>query len=126
YQGFSTLLHFFNTLGLLELNAKIKDLHSWTDLVSQAQKLRRELHPNAEQVDLSSLKGGKEMDALTWMLSEATGSGALSSSSDSGNISNLLPRGGLPPVPKQHATPLDLFTLLLSHKLRYAPDERDV
>ncbi|ESK83942.1 saccharopine dehydrogenase (nadp+ l-glutamate-forming) [Moniliophthora roreri MCA 2997] len=126
YQGFSTLLHFFNTLGLLELNATIKDLHSWTDLVSQAQKLRRELHADAEQVDLSSLKGGNEMEALTWMLSEATGSGALSSSSDSGNISNLLPRGGLPPVPKQPTTPLDLFTLLLSHKLRYAPDERDV
>ena len=121
YKGFSTLLDFFNTLGLLEINGTINELRSWADLVPQAQKIRRDLHPESEQIDIRSLSrsNDKNMDALTWMLSEATGSGVVKSTN------SLLLGGGLPPLPHKPATPLDLFTLLLSYKLRYAPHERD-
>lgn len=33
---------------------------------------------------------------------------------------------GLPPLPTKPAAPIDLFTLVLAHKLRYAPGERDL
>lgn len=32
----------------------------------------------------------------------------------------------LPPLPKMPTTPIDLFTTLLAHKLRYEPHERDL
>ncbi|KAL0068301.1 hypothetical protein AAF712_004688 [Marasmius tenuissimus] len=123
YKGFSDLLDFFKTLGLLEINGTIQDLRSWSDLVPQAQRIRRQLHPSAEHIDIGALSrtngNDKNMEALTWMLSEATGSGVIKSTK------SLLLGGGLPPLPNNPATPLDLFTLLLSYKLRYAPDERD-
>ncbi|KAF9260363.1 hypothetical protein L218DRAFT_907270 [Marasmius fiardii PR-910] len=125
YKGFSTLLDFFKCLGLLEMNVKVPALRSWTELIPQAQMIRRELHPNGEHIDLGGLsrKNSSNMEALTWMLSDATGSGAQTAFQ---SAQTLFLKGGLPPLPTTPTTPLDLFTLLLSHKLRYAPDERDV
>ncbi|KAL0579711.1 hypothetical protein V5O48_002275 [Marasmius crinis-equi] len=123
YKGFSTLLDFFKTLGLLEVDGTINELSSWAELVPEAQRLRRQLHPKAEQIDVGTMTRSNDanMEALTWMLSEATGSGVPETSASNG----LLLKGGLPPLPIKPASPLDLFTLLLSHKLRYAPNERD-
>ena len=36
------------------------------------------------------------------------------------------PSAGLPPVPTTPTLPIYLLTILLSHRLRYAPDERDL
>ncbi|KAK7460632.1 hypothetical protein VKT23_009349 [Stygiomarasmius scandens] len=120
YKGFSSLMYFFNTLGLLELGGTIQELRSWHELVPRSQILRRELHPETEHVDLSSFpaysqaaEGDTNAQALTWLFSDSTGSG-------------LGPGAGLPPLPKQPMTPLDMFTLLLAHKLKYAPHERDM
>lgn len=34
--------------------------------------------------------------------------------------------GGALPVPTTAHTPVELFTMILAHKLRYAPEERDM
>ncbi|THU85427.1 hypothetical protein K435DRAFT_970737 [Dendrothele bispora CBS 962.96] len=117
YKGFSSLMHFFNTLGLLELSRTIKELRSWHELVARSQILRHELRPEAEHVDLSSFpaysqvaEGDTNAQALSWLFNESTSTGG----------------AGLPPLPKEPMTPLDMFTLLLAHKLKYAPHERDM
>ncbi|KAF5338828.1 hypothetical protein D9758_012081 [Tetrapyrgos nigripes] len=117
YRGFSTLMHFFKSLGLLELGGSIQEIRSWRELVPRSQALRRELHPEAEHVDLRAHSQGAEgntnAQALSWLLSDQSGTGVGFGE-------------GLPRLPKEPMTPLDMFTILLAHKLKYAPHERDM
>jgi len=126
YPGFSSLMHSFSSLGLLN-NSNTLVLESWETFVWQSLALLPENSSTATTrtgpktrapPPLSSLVRQDEVqplqDALEWlglvrpqMLRESSSS-------------------GVPPLPKDPMTPLDIFAYLLAHKLKYAPHERDM
>ncbi|KAJ2913550.1 hypothetical protein MD484_g6867, partial [Candolleomyces efflorescens] len=132
YPGFSQLMHSFLQLGFLNTTTRIQ-IDRWEDFVKAS--LAAEYSSSSESAvpgitDLFS-RDSEELhnllEALTWL-------GLLSpSSSLSGSLGSqgrfapsAIDRTSMPPLPKGPTTPLDLFAYVLSHKLRYGPEERDL
>jgi alpha-aminoadipic semialdehyde synthase len=108
----------FKSIGFLETEYRIS-LESWSSFLWQSlsEKLGTPVDPKAPLHDIGDLVPSRHIitlvDALRWL--------------------NLLPpsdqtesRVSLPPVPQTPQLPIDLFTTILFHKLRYSPSERDL
>ncbi|KAA1474028.1 hypothetical protein DENSPDRAFT_780814 [Dentipellis sp. KUC8613] len=117
YPGFTALMQSFKTIGLLEPNHKIV-LDNWTSLARLAleQRIRSPI-PTDPASFLSALTILPKadipplLDALTWL---------------SLVPQSTAPDPSLPPIPRAPTAPADLLAILLAHKLRYAPHERDL
>jgi alpha-aminoadipic semialdehyde synthase len=108
-------MHSFKTLGLLEDRKPIV-LDDWKSLLRMSLEIRHKIQvpdnlPSIFAV-LTSLipppHNERVIRALVW-LSLVPGDAAL-----------------LPPLPNKPTAPIDLFTIVLAHKLKYEPNERDV
>ncbi|KDR71797.1 hypothetical protein GALMADRAFT_253543 [Galerina marginata CBS 339.88] len=116
YPGFSQLMNSFSSIGLLNTSARIQ-LENWESFVYQCltHKYNQGKHPAPAltsiipQEDIAPLH-----NALEWL--------GLAQS----EMLQPVNSGPMPPLPKGKQTPLDLFAYLLSHKLKYQPDERDM
>ncbi|RPD58275.1 hypothetical protein L226DRAFT_536764 [Lentinus tigrinus ALCF2SS1-7] len=127
YPGFADLMHAFKSIGLLEASTTVNP-HHWNALVRQA--LEKKLgtlimnDPASVASALESVVSPKQRDsvlqALHWL--------SIVPSSLSEYAANTDPSfdPSLPPLPSTPTAPLDLFAMLLAHKLRYAPHERDL
>ncbi|KII95578.1 hypothetical protein PLICRDRAFT_34485 [Plicaturopsis crispa FD-325 SS-3] len=116
YPGFCDLMHSFKQIGLLEVESKIP-LEHWADLTRQALVVKLGTPIPADRASvLSALAAvvpqhytAPLVSALEWLGLFPTSSSPLPFS-----LPNL-------PTP-----PIDLFTSVLAHKLKYAPHERDL
>ncbi|KAJ7043988.1 Saccharopine dehydrogenase-domain-containing protein [Mycena alexandri] len=114
YPGFSKLMESFRLLGFLEHEKTIR-LETWTSFVRQSLELQvpvtDDFWPLLKQAinpeDIENLH-----DALEWL--------SLLPSSTAATPAPM------PPLPADSMAPLDIFTYLLSFKLRYLPHERDM
>ncbi|KAJ7784692.1 Saccharopine dehydrogenase-domain-containing protein [Mycena metata] len=114
YPGFSKLMESFRLLGFLEHEKTIR-LEGWTSFVRQSLELQVPvtddfwplLKQNINPEDIENLH-----DALEWL--------SLLPSSTTATPAPM------PPLPADPMAPLDIFTYLLSFKLRYLPHERDM
>lgn len=109
----------FKTLGLLNTDAKVY-LDRWTSLVPQSLFIAHgdKFSPQSSEaapmikdiIPPNRLEALHE--ALEWLslIPSATG----------------LPSGPMPPLPSGPMAPIDIFAYLLSHKLRYERNERDM
>ncbi|KAH7886733.1 Saccharopine dehydrogenase-domain-containing protein [Phlebopus sp. FC_14] len=117
YPGFSDLMHSFKMIGMLEQEPTSgMRLRSWLDFPRAVceMKIKQRINPH----DLGALQWGLSltlpdqqvenvMQALHWLV--------------------LSPRPEqLPPLPKTALAPIDLLTILLAHRLKYQPGERDL
>ncbi|KAJ2928113.1 hypothetical protein H1R20_g8966, partial [Candolleomyces eurysporus] len=127
YPGFSQLMNTFLQLGFLNTTARIH-IERWEDFVKQSLVAQYSSPSSAAVPSIQDLisPASDEMhnllEALTWL-------GLLSPASGAGThrfAASAIDRTSMPALPKGPATPLDLFAYLLSHKLRYAPEERDM
>ncbi|KAF9039350.1 Saccharopine dehydrogenase-domain-containing protein [Panaeolus papilionaceus] len=116
YPGFSSLMQSFRSLGLLNQSAKVL-VQDWTTFVNQCVAL----HLNIQDGPLPHLSSiipledvGPLHDALVFL-------GLARSPLQS--IADTKP---MPPLPEGECTPLDVFAYLLSHKLKYERNERDM
>ncbi|KIM79378.1 hypothetical protein PILCRDRAFT_74408 [Piloderma croceum F 1598] len=115
YPGFCDMMHSFKTLGLLE-DAEHIVLQEWKSFLRMSLEIRHkvQLPDNSSSLVtmLTSLIPPPHFErvvrALVW-LSLVPGDAA-----------------SLPPLPKKPAAPIDLFTMVLAHKLKYKPGERDL
>ena len=109
------MMHSFKTLGLLE-DAKHIVLQEWKSFLRMSLEIRHkiQLPDNSSSIVtmLTSLIPPPHFErivrALVW-LSLVPGDAA-----------------SLPPLSKKPTTPIDLFTMILAHKLKYEPGERDL
>ncbi|KAI0758651.1 Saccharopine dehydrogenase-domain-containing protein [Trametes elegans] len=129
YPGFADLMYAFKAIGLLEASPTVNP-HHWNALTRQAlEKKLGTLIMNDPASVLSALddvvpvpQRQAVLQALHWLsivptsLSEYAASAGADPAFDA----------SLPPLPRAPTAPLDLFTTLLAHKLRYAPGERDL
>jgi alpha-aminoadipic semialdehyde synthase len=117
YPGYCDLVQSFKQIGLLNTQSIGGSVTSWADLVPQALATKGiTVRPNdhaSVQAALSDLVPSARtealVDALRWL-------GLLSSSVAS----------DLPPISNTSAAPIDHLATVLTHKLRYGPDERDL
>ncbi|KAI6144926.1 Saccharopine dehydrogenase-domain-containing protein [Pisolithus tinctorius] len=130
YPGFSDLMDAFKTIGLLSLSPSSQiPLAGWTDLTRFA--LQHKLGTNvpgdydsiqAALFDLLQGRRGKEnvevIDSLMWL-------GIMPPRPTHLPRVNVAPLPVSPLLPPATA-PIDLFTRVLAHKLRYLPGERDM
>ncbi|EJD00287.1 uncharacterized protein FOMMEDRAFT_126943 [Fomitiporia mediterranea MF3/22] len=131
YPGFSSLLHSFKHLGLLDTEdtARKLQIHSYSDLIRASVEDLTGVAINANDsasftsairdlIRSNNNESEEELEdlfeAIRW-LSHPGGTGDYSSSSLR-----------LPDPPKEAKAPIDLFATLLSHKLAYKPGERDL
>lgn len=118
YPGFSSLMHSFRGIGLLETDQKIQ-LQNWSTLLQQCLSLRLSTNiPYKETMSLLNTliqPGDAEAlhHALEWM--------SLIPPSMIGFVPSPMP-----PLPTEPMAPLDIFAHLLAYKLRYLPNERDM
>jgi alpha-aminoadipic semialdehyde synthase len=116
YPGYTSLLHSFKKLGFLN-NKKAIYLQGWNTFVRQSMLIEYEREddfiPSLPQVipaaQLQSLH-----DALEWL--------GLTVSA----LNYPPPTKQMPPLPNGPETPLSIFAYLLSEKLRYAPNDKDM
>ncbi|KAI0075026.1 hypothetical protein K474DRAFT_1647191 [Panus rudis PR-1116 ss-1] len=134
YEGFSSLMHQFKTIGLLESDKPIQP-ESWTSFVQHA--LQTQLASGSpfilkDEASIKSalselLQGNREeetrnlLEALQWF---GILPPALQGAFDVRGLAEST--NNLPDLPKAPTAPIDIFTSLLSHKLRYLPNERDL
>lgn len=117
YPGFSELMHWFKCIGLLETTSPV-ELSDWTSLARISMELTLDSRiPGDERSFLSALSSivpSSQVDnvvgALKWLSLTPGGPSSVS----------------LPPLPKMPMAPIDLFTILLAHKLKYEPHEKDL
>ena len=110
-------MHCFKCIGLLEIASPI-ELNDWTSLARISMELK--LHsriPDDERSFLSAISSivppsqvDNVVSALRWL--------SLTPSRPSS--------ASLPPLSKRPMAPIDLFTVLLAHKLKYEPHEKDL
>ena len=104
-------MHSFKSLGLLETTTCLT-LPNWSSLVRLSMELRLSMSVKDDATSVRSaakdLIDPSQMEpllrALDWLFSPAS----------------------LPPLPTKPAVPIDLFSALLAHKLRYNSQERDM
>ncbi|GJJ14359.1 hypothetical protein Clacol_008623 [Clathrus columnatus] len=127
YPGFSSLMDVFKRIGLLESRSSLEGIRSWSALASRS--LARKYHLNTlkdndeasfrsaikDLVDLSEEQMSELMRALSWL------GIAPSPSSYNTPTHNTIPF----PTTKD-MTPIDLFSNILSHRLKYQDRERDM
>lgn len=121
-------MHQFKMIGLLDTQNAIR-LSSWEDLALQS--LEKQLGITIPK-DPASI-----ISALTQIIPESQTATLLDALNFLGVIPKTLTREArgsiysgvhdrLPQVPTAAMLPIDLFAAVLSHKLRYQPDERDL
>ncbi|KAH9946562.1 Saccharopine dehydrogenase-domain-containing protein [Amylocystis lapponica] len=122
YPGFCDLMGMFKRIGLLESVVPIQ-LDSWTSLVCRSLEQRLGMlvmdDPASMLSALSDVVPAKSLDgllhALHWLsIIPPTAMEIVADST------------AHPPLPRRPMAPLDLFAILLAHKLRYEPSERDL
>jgi alpha-aminoadipic semialdehyde synthase len=109
------MMHSFKTLGLLE-DTKHIALQEWKSFLRMSLEIRHKIQlPDNSYSILAMLTSlippphfERVVRALVW-LSLVPGDAA-----------------SLPPLPKKPTTPIDFFTMILAHKLKYEPEERDL
>ncbi|KAL0948068.1 hypothetical protein HGRIS_010692 [Hohenbuehelia grisea] len=118
YPGFSSLMQSFKSLGVLETEKKIY-LKDWSSLLLQSLHSKYDAEPKSFDVRTAIFKliPARQVNALF----------------DAAEWLSLLPpkaayrdQGTLPPLPDAPMAPIDLFSILLAHKLRYRKGERDM
>ncbi|KAJ4474292.1 Saccharopine dehydrogenase-domain-containing protein [Lentinula aciculospora] len=126
YKGFSTLMSHFHQQGFLDMDRTI-DCKSL--LTSESREVIDQIRARPSLSSTSYLTSSSakteskdEKDPLAhplaWLLSADTGTPP---------VTNMTQKWiGLPILPSFPTTPLDLFTLILSHKLQYSDGERDM
>lgn len=114
-------------MGLLDTHPSTRILpRSWSELarLALAQRLGEDIIPAEPSSFASALSNvvpdrqsrERALDALQWLgLGPVTPSASAMASTD-----------GLPPLPTKPTSAIDLLTVVLAHKLRYAPGERDL
>ncbi|KAF7986808.1 hypothetical protein HWV62_20442 [Athelia sp. TMB] len=114
YPGFCDLMHCFKLMGLLETNSTIL-LDDWTSFIRLSLQSRYGITiPNDPASTLSAIASvipAAHVDQLA---------GAMSW------LSLVHADSSMPTLPKKPTAPIDIFTRLLAHKLRYEPHERDM
>jgi len=121
YPGFASLMHSFRELGFLDQSTPIH-LASWTDFINKSLSVRYNAPVAPPIQDLIAASGLPDLlDALNWL-----GLIPALPVSQQGTSRAFEKPGPMPPLPKTAQTALDIFAYLLSHKLRYAPHERDM
>ncbi|KAG6372697.1 Saccharopine dehydrogenase-domain-containing protein [Boletus reticuloceps] len=120
YPGFANLMDSFKSMGLLNTDPSSHILpRSWSELARLALEARIGEYipadPNSFDSALSNIVPGRQhlehaVAALQWL-------GLVPSSSATND---------LPLLPTKPLAPIDLFTTVLAHKLRYTPGERDL
>jgi alpha-aminoadipic semialdehyde synthase len=116
YPGFSDLMHAFKVVGLLDPKSSISP-RDWSDLarMSLEKKLGerigndRRSFSSALSTLMTAERAESALNALDWL------------GLAPGNTPSTLPL--LPPKPQ---APIELFTSVLAHKLKYNPEERDM
>ena len=110
YAGFSDLMDSFKTLGFLE-TTQLVTLSGWESLLHLSLGIRLNgivKDPASVQSAIKDLIPPSQVEpllhALDWLFSPVS----------------------LPPVPTKPAVPMDHFSVLLAHKLRYEENERDM
>jgi alpha-aminoadipic semialdehyde synthase len=110
YPGFSELMHSFKCLGLLETAAHVAPSR-WGSLARLSMEVRLGTTIQEDAGSVRSAAGdlihSSKLDSLFHTL-------------------DWLTSGSLPMLPSRPAAPIDLFSALLAHKLRYEPNERDM
>ncbi len=129
------LMQSFKDLGLLEDSEKIS-INSWGALLPKALSLKLKStcgfdvdmnHRSLETVIRDSFSWDETVDVLTGKTNFMETLEALEWLglwSGKGSTNELL--SGAVPVPTSIHTPLELFAMILAHRLRYAPKERDM
>lgn len=128
YPGFGKLMHQFKMIGLLETQNAIR-LSQWEDLTLHS--LEKQLGTTVPN-DAASI-----ISALSQIIPESQTAALLDALDFLGVIPKTLMREArgsiysgvrdrLPQVPTTAMLPIDLFATVLSHKLRYQPNERDL
>lgn len=108
----------FKSLGILETN-KTMYLERWSSLVPQALSMKLGVKfgtldiPGAIKTLVGESQARELFDALRWL-------GLLPS------IDASAPIQSFPPMPREKLAPIDLFSILLAHKLKYRPSEKDM
>ncbi|EKM51292.1 uncharacterized protein PHACADRAFT_177943 [Phanerochaete carnosa HHB-10118-sp] len=116
YPGFSSLMHSFKTIGLLDVDRQVR-LEHWFDLPREVLSARLGAPIPNDAASFTSallnlmgdLESTEVLDALSWLglLPESTHTLAT-------------------PVPTAPMAPIDLFATVLAQQLRYHPGERDL
>ncbi|KAF4583903.1 hypothetical protein EYR40_002401 [Pleurotus pulmonarius] len=118
YPGFSKLMDSFKSLGILETN-KTMYLERWSSLVPQAISIKLGVKfgtldvPGAIKTLVGESQARELFNALRWL-------GLLPS------IDASAPMQSFPPMPREKLAPIDLFSILLAHKLKYKSSEKDM
>ena len=108
-------MHSFKFLGLLE-DAKPILLEDWNSFLRVSLETR---HDTRFPRDSASL-----LSVLTYFLPERHREQVIGALVQLSLLSD--DTASLPPLPKKPAAPIDLLTIILAHKLKYEPDERDL
>jgi alpha-aminoadipic semialdehyde synthase len=127
YPGFSSLMHTFQRIGLLEIERRLI-LNDWFSLAPRAlaSKFALRLADDdlasfhsalSDIVDLPRHKLAELSYALAWL-----GIGP----AQVNPFTNTRKEAPTIPLPSKPMAPIDLFTLILAHKLRYQRNERDM
>lgn len=128
YPGFASLMDAFKQIGLLESSFNLDGLPSWSALAPHALARKYNIAKLPED-DTRSLQSAikdstgfseEQTSKLVHVLS-SLGVAPSRSSSDPANITPALM-----PAHLQDRTPINLFSNILSHRLRYKENERDM
>ncbi|KAG0708523.1 Saccharopine dehydrogenase-domain-containing protein [Suillus ampliporus] len=125
YPGFADLMHAFKVIGLLDTGPYIQP-RDWRDLARMSLEKRI-----GEQIGSDRLSFMSALSAVMTMNNAATidRAGIVLNALDwlgigPQNVSR--PGATLPAIPLKPQAPIELFTSVLAHKLRYNPGERDM
>ncbi|PPR06507.1 hypothetical protein CVT24_002635 [Panaeolus cyanescens] len=116
YPGFCSLMQSFRSLGLLNQSDKIH-VQDWTTFVNQCVSL----HLNIQDGPLPPLSSIIPLEDVAQLHDALVFLGLARSPLQA--IADTKP---MPPLPEGNCTPLDVFAYLLSHKLKYGRNERDM
>ncbi|OJA21128.1 hypothetical protein AZE42_04358 [Rhizopogon vesiculosus] len=116
YPGFSDLMHAFKVIGLLNTEPSIQP-RGWSDLARMSLEKRigerigndRRSFSSALSTVMTAERAGSALRALDWL--------GLAPEND---------QSTLPSIPPKLQAPIELFTSVLAHKLKYNPEERDM
>ncbi|EJT98064.1 hypothetical protein DACRYDRAFT_111046 [Dacryopinax primogenitus] len=117
YKGFTSLMSVLSQIGLLDETSSLS-LDTWSDLLPRCLErvvglpVRDSLSRGAAMTDVLGERWYHQEAALEWL-------GLLPSLA-------AMKEGFYPTVPEISLPPLSLLSILMSHRLRYEPGERDV